>query len=94
MTDLIELVKEFGEIPMGNNTVKNIRVEEDAKFSQFALQPINKHWYKLSKFLNYGPSKMQNFKKIIASAHVEMKTDFEDDRRKTLESFLKKRTKK
>lgn len=37
---------------------------------------------------------MQNFKKIIASAHVEMKTDFEDDRRKTLESFLKKRTKK
>ena len=58
------------------------------------MQPINKHWFKLSKFLNYGPSKMQNFKKIIASAHTEMKTDFEDERRKTLELFFKKRTKK
>ena len=56
MTDMIAIGKEFGQIPLGNQADRSL--EKYGKFSQFQPNPINRNWYNISKFLNFGPTKM------------------------------------
>lgn len=79
MTDLIELGKEYGEIELGDRPPQKLS-EKYGKFSQFQPNPINRNWFNMAKFINYGPSKMQTFINIISKATEELDNDLEAER--------------
>lgn len=73
---------------MGHKAVAENK--QDARFSDFVLKPINKHWYHLAKvLLNCGPVMLEKFKELIDTAQNQRDTDYEADRRKQLEAFMK-----
>ena len=91
LTDLREVEKEFGSLPLGHSSPVRELDDEEGKFSQFALKPVNKHWFQLAKVFNYGPSKMANFIEMVHRAVIESTSDFEVERRRSLEEFYKKK---
>lgn len=86
-TDLIGIEKEFGQIPMGFEKPPAL-----PKFVQFGENAPNPHWMKLAEVLGYGPNKMEAFRKLIDQAQIEMQTDYEQERKKILDAYLKKRS--
>lgn len=52
--DLVRIVKEYGQIPLGNVQEPELELEFFRKFSQFAPQPINRHWFTVAKVLDYN----------------------------------------
>ena len=57
MTDLIDIEREFGELSLGAET-ESKQPSKYGKFSRYQLNPINRNWYNLAKFINFGKSKM------------------------------------
>lgn len=51
------------------------------------------HWGLLAEVLEYGPGKMKTFKALIEQSQIEMKTEYEQEKKRLLDSYLKKRIK-
>lgn len=93
MTDLIEVGKQYGEINW-NSDNSNQLPEKYGKFSQFQPNPINRHWFNLAKFINYGPSKMATFMSIITKATDELNDEFEANRSNHFLKYILNKKKK
>lgn len=86
--DLIAIEKDFGEIELGYAKPpappQAINLDDDNK---------NSHWKVLAGVLDYGPAKMKTFKALIDQSVIEMKTEHEQEKKRLLDAYLKKRIK-
>ena len=87
---MIDLEIEYGKVKLGHENI-NQEVQKILEMQRQGQRQPNPLWMKLAEVIKYGPKKMENFKQLIDQAQIDIHQEYEKQRKKALENYIKMR---
>ena len=87
---MLALEQKYGKIPLGNEPLQT----ENRPDSPEGQKDPQSLWLILAEFLQYNKKQMRKFKKTIEESQSAALVDYEIERRKTLQAYIKNQSKR